>query len=50
MQTQRTADFSGAGKNMVIAYVLWWFLGVFGAHRFYLERPKSALAQLLLLV
>lgn len=48
-QTQRTADFSGDGKNMVVAYLLWWFLGTLGIHRFYLDRPKTGLAQLLLL-
>jgi Predicted membrane protein len=36
------------GKNMIIAYVLWYFLGVFGAHRFYLGRTGSAVAQLIL--
>jgi TM2 domain-containing membrane protein YozV len=50
LQTHRTADFAGGdGKNMVIAYLLWWFLGLFGIHRFYLDRPKSGLCQLLLL-
>lgn len=36
------------GKNVVIAYLLWWFFGTFGGHRFYLGRIKSAVAQLLL--
>ncbi len=49
-QTHRTADFSGNGKNIVVAYLLWWFLGLLGIHRFYLDRPKTGLAQLLLLV
>ena len=48
-KTQRTADFSGDGKNMVVAYLLWWFLGTLGIHRFYLDRPKTGLVQLLLL-
>lgn len=29
-------------------YLLWLFLGFFSAHRFYLGRPGSAIAQLLL--
>ncbi|OUR87400.1 hypothetical protein A9Q81_25810 [Gammaproteobacteria bacterium 42_54_T18] len=36
------------GKNLVIAYLLWWFLGALGGHRFYLGRVKTAVAQLLL--
>jgi TM2 domain-containing membrane protein YozV len=36
------------GKEMVIAYAFWFFLGVFGAHRFYLGRTGSAVAQLVL--
>ena len=36
------------GKSIVVAYLLWWFLGMFGGHRFYLGRPKTAIAQLLL--
>jgi TM2 domain-containing membrane protein YozV len=30
------------------AYLLWFFLGPFGGHRFYLGRKGSAIAQLLL--
>lgn len=28
-------------KSFGVALLLWWFLGVFGAHRFYLERPHA---------
>ncbi|HHN77834.1 MAG TPA: TM2 domain-containing protein [Phycisphaerales bacterium] len=35
-------------KSMVLAYLLWWFLGTFGAHRFYLGRTGSAIAMLCL--
>lgn len=35
------------GKNIVVAYVLWLFLGVFSAHRFYLGKPVSAILQIL---
>lgn len=38
------------GKNMIVAYLLWWFLGWAGIHRFYLGRTKSGIAQLLLCV
>ncbi|MDD2789894.1 MAG: TM2 domain-containing protein [Sulfurimonas sp.] len=30
-------------KNMLIAYLLWWFLGLFGVHRFYMNQPKALL-------
>ena len=33
---------------MVLAYVFWFFLGFFSAHRFYLGRNGSAIAQLIL--
>lgn len=36
------------GKSLVVAYLLWWFLGALGGHRFYLGRIKSAVTQLLL--
>ena len=38
------------GPSLLFAYVLWWFLGTAGAHRFYLQRPRSGLAMLALLV
>jgi TM2 domain-containing membrane protein YozV len=47
--TKRSASFGSDGKNIVVAYLLWWFLGVLGIHRFYLGKPKTGLAQLLLL-
>lgn len=33
---------------MVVAYVLWYFLGLFGGHRFYLRKTGTAIAQLIL--
>jgi TM2 domain-containing membrane protein YozV len=36
------------GKNVIVAYLLWWFLGWAGVHRLYLGRVKTGLAQLLL--
>lgn len=38
------------GKSMLVAYLLWWFLGWAGVHRFYLGRVKSGVAQLLMFV
>lgn len=34
-------------KRRLIAWLLWGFLGLLGAHRFYLERPGTGLLQLL---
>lgn len=36
------------GKNMVVAYVLWLFLGLLGGHRYYMRRPVTATVQLIL--
>lgn len=38
------------GKNTLVAYLLWWFLGWAGVHRFYLGRVKTGFAQLLLVI
>lgn len=35
-----------ADKSPALAYALWWFLGCFGGHRFYLRAYKSASWQL----
>lgn len=35
-------------KSAAVAYILWFFLGFFGAHRFYLGRWVSGLIQLVL--
>jgi len=37
-------------KSVGAAYLLWFFLGGFGAHRFYLTQTGTAVAQLLLLL
>lgn len=37
-------------KNMVVAYLLWFFLGAFGGHRFYLGKTKSAIGMLVLFI
>jgi TM2 domain-containing membrane protein YozV len=38
---------TNGGKNIIVAYLLSFFLGVFSAHRFYLGRPGSAILQIL---
>lgn len=42
---QRVANES---RSALVAYLLWFFLGFFGAHRFYLGRWGSGLVQLVL--
>ena len=36
------------GKSMVVYLILAWFLGIFGAHRFYSGKTGSAIAMLLM--
>lgn len=40
--------FEANKKTALIAYVLWFFVGLFGAHNFYLKRTGVAVAQLIL--
>jgi TM2 domain-containing membrane protein YozV len=40
--------FEANKKDACIAYVLWFFVGYFGAHNFYLKRTGIAVAQLIL--
>jgi TM2 domain-containing membrane protein YozV len=40
--------FEANKKDACVAYVLWFFLGYFGAHNFYLKRTGVAVAQLIL--
>lgn len=42
--------FEATKKSTGAAYLLWFFLGGFGAHRFYLGQTGTAIAQLLLLL
>ncbi|MBN2869802.1 MAG: NINE protein [Campylobacterales bacterium] len=49
-ENSTTLSINVEGKNMVIAYVLWWFLGWAGIHRFYLGKTQSGMAQLLLFI
>ncbi|KMK74107.1 hypothetical protein ACJ65_01690 [Kocuria rhizophila] len=36
------------GKSTLLAYVLWFFLGQFGIHKFYLSQPFQGLIYLTL--
>ena len=42
--------FQASKKSTGAAYLLWFFLGGFGAHRFYLSQTGTAITQLLLLL
>jgi TM2 domain-containing membrane protein YozV len=40
--------YDDAKKSVGIGYLLWFFFGVFGAHRFYLRQTGTAVAMLIL--
>jgi TM2 domain-containing membrane protein YozV len=42
--------FEANKKSLVVAYLLWFFLGWLGGHRFYCGRIGTAVAQLLLML
>jgi TM2 domain-containing membrane protein YozV len=42
--------FEANKKSVVVAYLLWFFVGSLGGHRFYLSKIGSAVAQLLLTI
>jgi TM2 domain-containing membrane protein YozV len=48
--TRAQLHFEAQRKSTGAAYLLWFFLGSFGAHRFYLGQTGTAMAQLLLLL
>jgi TM2 domain-containing membrane protein YozV len=49
MSTDRTyAQYDIEKKSLLVAYLLWFFLGYVGGHRFYLGRPVSGLVMLAL--
>jgi TM2 domain-containing membrane protein YozV len=40
--------FEANKKTVLVAYLFWFFLGLFGGHNFYLKRTGVAVAQLIL--
>jgi TM2 domain-containing membrane protein YozV len=42
------SEVKNRGKSMMVSYLLWYFLGYFGGHRFYTGRKGSAIAMLVL--
>lgn len=46
--TQRMLVYDANKKSTGVAYLLWFFLGMLGVHRFYLGRTGSGVAILLL--
>lgn len=41
-------ELRGQEKSILIGYVLWYFLGIFGGHRFYTGRTGTAITMLVL--
>lgn len=46
--TQALMAFESSKKSAGVAYLLWFFTGSFGGHRFYMGRTGSAIFQLIL--
>jgi len=44
----RMMRYDANKRSALIAYLLWFFLGYLGVHRFYLQRPLSGVLMLLL--
>jgi TM2 domain-containing membrane protein YozV len=42
--------FEANKKSVVVAYLLWFFVGLFGGHNFYLKRIGVAVTQLILTI
>ncbi len=45
-EAKRMMIYDAQKKSPVVAYLLWWFLGMFGAHRLYLGKTGSGVAML----
>lgn len=48
LDTQRMMRYDANKKSVLAAYLIWFFLGLFGVHRMYLGRWTSGLLMLLL--
>jgi TM2 domain-containing membrane protein YozV len=48
LDTERMMRYDANKKSALLAYILWFFLGWFGLHRFYLGRTGSAIGVLVL--
>ena len=48
--TKIMMEFQNQKKSMGVAYLLWFFLGLLGIHRFYLGQKGTAIAQLILTI
>jgi TM2 domain-containing membrane protein YozV len=46
--TQVSMHYDANKKSGLIAYLLWFFVGMFGGHRFYLGSTGPAIAQLVI--
>ena len=42
--------YDAAKKSQGVAFILWWLLGIFGGHRFYMKQTGTAVAQLILAI
>lgn len=42
------SEVKSNGKSMLVGYLLWYFLGLLGAHRFYLKKTGTAITMLIL--
>ena len=50
MSDKKMMQYQENKKQLWVAYILWFFLGGVGAHRFYLERNGSAVVMLVLTI
>lgn len=41
---------SNEKKSLIVAYILWFFLGVFGAHRFYAGKTLTGVLMIVVLI
>lgn len=49
-QSRAAMVYDAKKKSLLIAYLLWWFLGALGVHRIYAGRVASGVAMLVLSV